>query len=206
MSLFSPTSLNTNDLPPSVANKIETAAAQNDKYIETQIIAPYIENQKIIQSLIAQASGVMSDVEPTFDLDFGPPISTNEKFILSKDGLYYDSRSGDVPDVIPYPVSADMWNLQYPSNRGGRGLSFTEQDAESTVNTIFDLNVPYQEENPRVQQFELYDDVLQQFEDDKQSHMTQVSGYIAEILANGYGATDAIVQSYTAQLGAVASW
>ena len=197
--------LNTNDLPPSVANKIETAAAQNDKYIETQIIAPYIENQKIIQSLVAQASGVMSDVEPTFDLDFGPPISTNEKFILSKDGLYYDSRSGDVPDVIPYPVSADMWNLQYPSNRGGRGLSFTEQDAESTVNTIFDLNVPYQEENPRVQQFELYDDVLQQFEDDKQSHMTQVSGYIAEILANGYGATDAIVQSYTAQLGAVAS-
>ena len=197
--------LDTQSLPPSIAQKVEVAAAANEKYIQSQVIAPYIENQKLIQTLTAQASGVFEDVQPVFDLDFGPPISTNERFVLSKDGLYYDSRSGDVPDVIPYPVSADMWNLQYPSNRGGRGLSFTEEDGESTVNTIFDLNVPYQEENPRVESFQLYDDVLQQFEDDKQSHMTQVSGYIAEILANGYGATDAIVQSYTAQLGAVAS-
>ena len=197
--------LDTQSLPPSIAQKVEVAAAANEKYIQSQVIAPYIENQKLIQTLTAQASGVFEDVQPVFDLDFGPPISTNERFVLSKDGLYYDSRSGDVPDVIPYPVSADMWNLQYPSNRGGRGLSFTEEDGESTVNTIFDLNVPYQEENPRVEAFQLYDDVLQQFEDDKQSHMTQVSGYIAEILANGYGATDAIVQSYTAQLGAVAS-
>ena len=37
------------------------------------------------------------------------------------------------------------------------------------------------------------------------SHMYEVSGYISEILANGYGPTDALVQSYTAQLGAVAS-
>jgi len=197
--------LNIEDLPAAAQEKITTALDKNEKFIQNQIIAPFIANQKVLNSLRAQASGTLGDLQPVFDLDFGPPISTDERFVLSRDGLYYNSRTSKVPSIIPYPVSADMWDLQYPSNRGGRGLSFTEEDGESTVGTIFDLNTAYQGENPRVKEFWEYDDVLQQFEDDKQAHMTEVSGYISEILANGYGATDAIVQSYTAQLGAVAS-
>ena len=197
--------LNLDALPPSAQEKVEIAMESNKRFIQTQIIAPFVNNQRVLNSLRAQASGTLGDLDPVFDLDFGPPISTEERFVLSRDGLYYDSRTEQVPNIIPYPVSANMWDLQYPSNRGGRGLSFTEEDGESTVNTIFDLNKAYEGENPRVQDFWKYDDVLQQFEDDKMSHMVEVSGYISEILANGYGAKDALVQSYTAQLGAVAS-
>jgi len=192
-------------LPPSSQEKLATAIDNNKQFIQKQIIAPFVDNQRILNSLRAQASGTLGDLDPVFDLDFGPPISTEERFVLSRDGLYYNSRTDQVPRITPYPVSSDMWNLQYASNRGGRGLSFTDEDGNSTVGTIFDLNKVYEKENPRVKEFFKYDDVLQQFEDDKMSHMSEVSGYISEILANGYGATDAIVQTYTAQLGAVAS-
>ena len=197
--------LNTETLPPALAEKARVAIMGNQKYIQRQIIAPFVENQRILASLKAQVSGVFTEVNPIFDLEFGPPISTDNRFVLSRDGLYYNSRTSKVPQVTPYPVSSDMWNLQYPSNRGGRGLSFTEEDGKSTVNTIFDLDAEYNRENPRLLNFMKYDDILQQFKDDKQSHMTEVSGYISEILANGYGATDSLVQSYVAQLGAVAS-
>ena len=197
--------LNVEPLPPEAQEKLQSAMDNNEKFVQKQIIAPFVNNQRVLQSLQAQASGTLEGLDPVFDLDFGPPISTNQRFVLSRDGLYYNSRTASVPSILPNPVSSDMWNLQYDSNRGGRGLSFTEEDGESTVGTIFDLNTPYEKENPRVANFILYDDVLQQFEDDKMSHMYEVSGYISEILANGYGPTDALVQSYTAQLGAVAS-
>jgi|14BtaG_2_1085337.scaffolds.fasta_scaffold00043_35 hypothetical protein len=197
--------LNLDDIPEFAKEKLDAALDANENLIQNKIIAPFVANQRILNTLKAQASGILGDLDPVFDLDFGPPISTTDRFVLSQDGLYYNSRTAKVPDIVPYPVSANMWNLQYDSNRGGRGLSFTEEDGESTVNTIFDLNKAYEKENPRVKDFLEFDDILQQFEDDKMSHMTEVSGYISEILANGYGPTDAIVQSYTAQLGAVAS-
>lgn len=190
--------------PPGVAARIEKAVQDNVQYVSNQIVAPFLENQRLLQSLVSEASGGPGDA-PVFDLEFGPPISTRNNFVLSRDGLYYDSRTAEVPNIVPQPTSAGMWDLQYDSNKGGRGLSFSEADGEDTAGTIFDLNVNIDRNSRRVQQFFKYDDVLQQFEDDKQSQMTEVSGYIAEILANGYGRQDAVVQSYVAQLGAVAN-
>ena len=190
--------------PPGVAEKIKSAVRENNEYVNNQIVAPFIENQRLLKSLVAEQEGKPGDT-PTFDLEFGPPISSKNNFVLSEDGLYYDSRNAPVPDIVPQPTSAGMWDLQYASNQGGRGLSFTQEDAEDTVGTIFDLNVNVDRNGRRVQRFFKYDDVLQQFEDDKQSQMTEVSGYIGEILANGYGRGDAVVQSYVSQLGAVAN-
>tara|TARA_R110000824_G_scaffold158276_6_gene332060 strand:+ start:1735 stop:4917 length:3183 start_codon:yes stop_codon:yes gene_type:complete len=197
--------LDVGSLPPSTLEKITTAMDNNERFIQKQIIAPFVENQRVLASLQAQASGSLAGVEPIFDLDFGPPISTDSRFVLSRDGLYYNSRGGTVPTVTPHPVSSTMWDLQYPSNRGGRGLSFTTQDAENTTDSIFDLDENLARENPYVETFIKYDDVTQQFKDDKMSHMTEVSGYITEILANGYTHDDSLVLSYMSQLGAVAS-
>ena len=197
--------LDLDQLPEFAKEKVTNAIDTNIDLIQNKIIAPFVDNQRILNSLKAQTSGTLGDLDPVFDLDFGPPISTTDRFVLSKDGLYYNSRTSRVPNITPNPVSSTMWNLQYDSNKGGRGLSFTEEDGESTTNTIFDLTKQYGDENPKVKDFWNFDDILQQFEDDKMSHTTEVSGYISEILANGYGATDALVQSYTAQLGAVAA-
>ena len=197
--------LDTEEVSPLAKEQIEKFIRQNQEFIQNKIVAPFVENQNLIRTLVAQLSGTTEEV-PRFDLEFGPPISSKGKFVLSNDGLYYNSRGGEVPEVYPFPTSAGMWSLQYESNRGGRGLSFTEEDAIDTVDTIFDLDVAVgSPENQRIQDFYEYDDVLQQFEDDRQSHLIEVSGYISELTKNGYAASDAIVQTYNAQLGATAN-
>lgn len=197
--------LGTGGLPPALTDKIQKAAAETEAYIQNQIVAPYIENAKILTLLTAQASAIAEAETPTFDLEFGPPIATEGQFVLSEDGLYYNSRNAPVPDIIPYPTSSDSWELEFDSNRGGRGVTFNETEAEDDVGTIFDLDVSYQGQNPNVLNFWEFDDVLQQFEDDKISQLLEVSGYIQELQTNGYAASDAIVQTYAANLGAVGS-
>ena len=97
--------LDVGTLPPSTLEKINIAMDNNQQFIQTQIIAPFAENQRVLNSLRAQASGILAADSPIFDLDFGPPISTDNRFVLSKDGLYYNSRTEKVPNIIPYPVS-----------------------------------------------------------------------------------------------------
>ena len=196
--------INLDVVSDSAKKSVIDAVDLNNEYVQTQIVEPFIENKKFITALEAQLSGI-GKVDPTFDLEFGPPISAAGRFVLSEDGLYYNSRTQDVPDIVPPPTNATMWTLQFDSNVGGKGLSFSEEDALDNVGTIYDLNVDLDRDNPRVAEFFSYDDVLQQFEDDKQAQMTEVSGYVSEILANGYAASDAMVQSYVAQLGSVAN-
>tara|TARA_R110000824_G_scaffold61487_16_gene163568 strand:- start:4331 stop:7507 length:3177 start_codon:yes stop_codon:yes gene_type:complete len=196
--------LNLNEVPQGMRNTVVEAVELNNEYVQTQIVAPFIENQKLVTSLKAQLSGI-GDIDNIFDLEFGPPISAANQFVLSEDGLYYNSRTQSVPHILPLPTSANMWQLRFDSNVGGKGVSFSEEDAYGNVGTIFDLKENMDLANPRIAEYFLYDDVLQQFEDDKQAQMTEVSGYVSEILANGYSTKDAMVQSYIAQFGAVAS-
>tara|TARA_R100000458_G_scaffold13299_1_gene11106 strand:- start:8248 stop:11457 length:3210 start_codon:yes stop_codon:yes gene_type:complete len=196
--------LNVEALPAPLQELADNTVQDANTFVENQIIAPFAENEALVASLEAQLSGI-DVLTPVFDLEYGPPISTGNQFVLSEDGLYYNSRGEPVPDVVPDPLSSNMWTLQFNSNVGGRGISFTEQDAEDDAGTIFSLNQDLGTNTPRVLKFYEFDDVLQQFADDRQSHLTQVSGYISEILANGYADTDAVVRSYKSQLGSVAA-
>jgi hypothetical protein len=192
-------------LPVTVKSRVQSVIDETNEFITGKIVAPFTENQKLLRYLNASLSGTKIP-SPVFDLEYGPPISSKGKFVLSNDGLYYDSRTQPVPDILPFATSSHMWTLQFDSNRGGRGLSFTEDDAVDSVGTIFDLNLDLgQNTNERVQDFYKYDDVLQQFSDDKVSHTTEASGYVSEILSNGYDASDAVVRSYTAQMNATIS-
>ena len=191
-------------LPPSYKKIAEEAVAQATEFVENQIVAPFTENQRLLASLTAQVSGVPG-ITPTFDLEYGPPISAGNKFVLSEDGLYYDSRTEPVPTIVPLPTSASTWQLDFDSNRGGRGVTFDKEDSLDGAGSIFSLETDLGENSPRVLDFYRFDDVLQQFNDDQQAEVTQVSGYITEILANGYTDADALVQSYLGQLGAITS-
>ena len=62
-----------------------------------------------------------------FRLVYGPPISKQGVFILSEDGLYYDSQNrdyngNDIPSASDIGVVADgdAWNLNRPPNLGGQ--------------------------------------------------------------------------------------
>ena len=60
--------------------------------------------------------------EGVFRLTYGPPISIDGQYILSKDGLYYDSRTGgldpafaSISGIVPI---GDEWKYEYDPNLG----------------------------------------------------------------------------------------
>ena len=196
--------LQNEDLPPEVQAEIEKAALEYRDLVVSQVIVPLTQLGARQAAVALQLSGIGEPV-PRFDLEFGPPISAANKFILSKDGLYYNSRTQDVPVIEPKEGSDKTWDLDYDSNVGGRGLAFTEDDTYGNFGTVFHIDTNIGKGNPVAESYHLYDDVLQQFKDDKISQITEVSGYITELIANDYSDGDALVQSYTAQLAGVAA-
>jgi hypothetical protein len=184
--------------------RVEAAAEANVKFLENQIIAPFNENKKIVDALRAQFSGSGSDV-PMFDLEFGPPVSTYNQYVLSEDGLYYDSRDGTVPRITPQPTSSTMWDLEFAPNKGGKGVQVSREDVLDVNGTIFSFDYTKGDGHPQVALFYKYDDLLKQFQEDKEAHLYQASSHIKELQSAGFGTTDAIMQSYVSQLGSISN-
>ena len=87
-------------------------------------------------------------VEQIFRLKFGPPISKSGKFILSLDGLYYDSQtSGIEPALLEIENRKSslqnniLWTLKQDPNIGGRGKEITLESIKSYVNTLLDPGI-----------------------------------------------------------------
>lgn len=83
--------------------------------------------------------------QDVFRLVYGPPKSTFGQFILSNDGLYFDSQtSGLSPALLHlgeknrrFP-DADRWKFFQDPNIGGRGKGFSTNDLKLYVNTVLD--------------------------------------------------------------------
>ena len=82
-----------------------------------------------------------------FRLTFGPPKSTRGSFILSVDGLYYDSQTetyedeSNIPGVLDLEVipQSEKWKLDHAANLKGRGTAFSIRQLNEYVDTIFDI-------------------------------------------------------------------
>jgi len=136
-------------------------------------------------------------VESVFRLDAGPPKSTTGKFILSVDGLYYDSQtSGIAPallelenrdrvlevDVNGLPNS-DLWNLEYDPSLGGRGIPTTSKDLEFYFNNILDPNIL--DNSNGLTNFYNQDELLLSLEGQKDRKVFDVSGEIQSFIDDG---------------------
>ena len=80
--------------------------------------------------------------EGTFRLTFGPPETVTGQYILTKDGLYYDSQSGGLDPVITsisgvVPVG-ERWKYDYDPNLGGRGRKIDIDSLNKFADNIFD--------------------------------------------------------------------
>ena len=73
-----------------------------------------MENAAAIAVIASQVLGTDEEEEEatTFRTAYGPPVSTSGKFILSEDGIYYDSRKGSIPYVTAMKVDARSWELR----------------------------------------------------------------------------------------------
>lgn len=82
------------------------------------------------------------DEEGTFRLTFGPPETVTGQYILTKDGLYYDSQSGGLDPVFTaisgvVPVG-ERWKYDYDPNLGGKGEQININSLNKFADNIFD--------------------------------------------------------------------
>ena len=82
--------------------------------------------------------------EEVFRLTYGPPRSSTGQYVLTSDGLYYDSQSGGLDPVFLaisgiVPIG-DQWKYDYDPNLGGRGQAVSIDSLNKFKDNIFDPN------------------------------------------------------------------
>lgn len=82
--------------------------------------------------------------EKTFRLTFGPPQTTKGQYILTQDGLYYDSQSGGLDPVLTsisgVVPTGDRWTYDYDPNLGGKGEQISINSLNKFSDNIFDID------------------------------------------------------------------
>ena len=130
-----------------------------------------------------------NEVKEVFRLSYGPPVSKEGKFILSVDGLYFDSQtSGIVPALLEIEsrknkIQRDSkWKLDYDPNLGGRGKQLTLDDLKYYINTILDPNIL--DESSNLTDYYDADIFLADLIGQKNRRIFDLSGQIVELQDN----------------------
>lgn len=156
---------------------------------------------------ILSGTGFRIDTDPDeepeeiFRLVFGPPIAREGQFLLSVDGLYYDSQSTEVSGVTKALdhlhareaklKPSEKWRFKHDPNIGGKGVSISDKSLNFYVNTIFD---PDRIDDSRpLRKFYDSDHFLQVLMGQKEKRTLDLSGHINEFETGG--ASQAIIQN-----------
>lgn len=126
-----------------------------------------------------------------FRLSFGPPKSKSGQFLLSVDGLYYDSQtSGIIPALMEIDnrlnnqlVSNSLWKMEHDPNVGGKGKQLSLNDFKTYVHTILDHNSI--DESDVLQRYYKADILLKDLTGQKDRRVYDVSSQIAYLEASG---------------------
>jgi len=145
------------------------------------------------------------DEGPIFRLTFGPPVSKKGSFLLSVDGLYYDSqgrtyKGGEVPSVedIGFIPDRDRWKLDHAPSLGGKGTQITVGDVSRYVDTLFDVEIL--DESEALQQYYDADHALNVIKGNKSKFITDLERQRKSLIASGYEESSAIVQNMQQQI------
>jgi len=132
------------------------------------------------------ASGTGEGEREIFRLIYGPPKSSIGQFILSKDGLYFDSQTSGIEPVLTYLSTKrnllhkeDLWRFIQDPNLGGRGKQFSTKDLASYFNTILDPDIINEKEYLRA--YYDKDGFLQELIGNKNKRIYDLSSQIQEL-------------------------
>lgn len=108
-------------------------------YVDTEAIKQIIGDSFPIEGI---SDPTIEEEDPTFRLTFGPPVTTDGQYVLTEDGLYYDSRSGGLDPIFlsisgTVPVG-DRWRYDYDPNLGGKGDSISIDSLNKFKDNMFD--------------------------------------------------------------------
>lgn len=141
-------------------------------------------------TLEPDATPVEAPTEEIFRLESGPPLAKKGKFILSLDGLYFDSQlEGLVPALLELEsrelttVNSNEWKLEYDPNLGGRGVPTSVDDLNYYFNTILDPNIV--DGSLFLLDYYERDTTLQDMIGQKNRKIYDVSGEIEDLISSG---------------------
>ena len=101
---------------------------------------PYLSGTNFTRCAVTDPT--IEPEEDVFRLTFGPPIVEGGYYVLTNDGLYYDSQSGGL-DPIYLAISGivpvgDAWKYDYDPNLGGKGQAVSIKSLNKFTDNIFD--------------------------------------------------------------------
>jgi len=177
-----------------------------------QDYALHPENEPVFFDIIPELSGTNFNVIPegtvlqpdeeesVFDLVFGPPKSKNGQFLLTVDGLYYDSQSGgldpallEISKMQSEVEESEFWKFEQDPAAGGKGVHVTLNDVKEYTDTIFDPDIV--DDSPVLQGHYDADHFLNQLLSQKNKDVYDLSAQITEILLTE-AADSAIVTNF----------
>ncbi len=171
--------------------------------ISQRIVNPDLEpefNDDFTPSSVNQTSSTLEAL-PIFRLVFGPPKSKVGQFLLSVDGLYYDSQSGGLPSVSGVIIPEERYKFNFPANLGGKGQVITSKDLDTYVDTIFDLNTV--DDSLDIQRHYDTDHFLQVLIGQKNRNLYNLSAQLIDLYRQGYIEDSAMVVNMKQQIYSV---
>ena len=146
--------------------------------------------------------------DPIFRLVFGPPVSKNGLFILSEDGIYYDSQTrlynGEpIPSAsdIGFIVDSEKWMLDHYSNLGGKGNIVSVEQLNKYVDTIFDPNII--DDSALLTEYYDVDHLLNVLLGQKIKQVEVITKEVTELLNGGYEEESALVVNSRKSLNSI---
>lgn len=142
---------------------------------------------------LLQGTGLKIQCDPAeakepeiFRLLFAPPKSTHGQFILSNDGLYFDSQTSGITPALVYLDNkkanfskGNVWKFKHNPNLGGRGDEFSTNDLKLYVKTILDPNII--NESAYLQEYYNKDGFLQELMGNKNKRLYDLSAQLNDL-------------------------
>ena len=134
--------------------------------------------------------------EEVFRLTYGPPLTTGGQYILTSDGLYYDSQAGGlssiylaISGVIP---PGDKWKYNYDPNLGGKGDAVSIDSLNKFSDNMFDLDLI--DDSKGMQTYYDLDHFLSVLKQQRDKHVYDLSGDLVSFIGT-YGEDSSIVRN-----------
>ena len=138
----------------------------------------------------------VEEADPVFRLTYGPPLTKAGLYVLTNDGLYYDSYDGGL-DPIYLSISGmvpvgDAWKYDYDPNLGGKGQALSLQSLDKFTDNIFDPNRI--DDSRGLQNYYNEDHFLAVLKQQRDKHVYDLSSDLQTFISE-YGADSSIVSN-----------
>jgi hypothetical protein len=138
----------------------------------------------------------LEDEDPVFRLTYGPPLTTGGLYVLTNDGLYYDSYEGGLDPVYlaisgMVPVG-DAWKYDYDPNLGGKGQAISLDALDKFTDNIFDPKKI--DDSVGLQHYYDQDHFLAVLKQQRDKHVYDLSSDLTNFISD-YGADSSIVSN-----------